>query len=77
MFITKDDNSNEKFNTYYEINEDIPTNTNMYRLGDRLGIGGNAAVYECIDSKGNEYAIKFLLTLEEKLNSALIEKRHY
>lgn len=67
MLITKDANSNIKFNTYYEIGEDIATNINMYRIGDRLGIGGNAAVYECIDSKGNEYAIKFLLNFGRKI----------
>lgn len=67
MLISKDTNSIAKFNTYYDISEDITVDSRNYRIGDRLGVGGNAAVYECIDSKGNEYAIKFLLNFGKKV----------
>ena len=33
---------------------------------DRIGSGGNGAVYECIDSSGSIYAVKFLLQLSPK-----------
>lgn len=37
-----------------------------YELGERIGGGGNGAVYECLDQKGNILAIKFLLRLNKK-----------
>jgi len=38
-----------------------------YEIGDRLGAGGNAVVYECIDRiDGDTYAVKFQLILSEK-----------
>jgi serine/threonine-protein kinase len=58
MMISKDN----KF--IVDIADSITTKTNTYSLdnnADRLGVGGNAAVYECIDRQGNTWAIKFLL----------------
>lgn len=37
-----------------------------YELGERIGGGGNGAVYECLDQAGNVLAIKFLLRLNRK-----------
>lgn len=39
---------------------------NSYELGERIGGGGNGAVYECIDRMGNVLAIKFLLRFSQK-----------
>ena len=66
MFITKDSYPQSKYNIYYEICEDIHTFGNIYRIGERIGVGGNAAVYECSDQKGDIWAIKFLLSISEK-----------
>ena len=37
-----------------------------YELGERIGGGGNGAVYECLDQAGNVLAVKFLLRLNKK-----------
>lgn len=74
MFISKDTNSIAKFNIYYEISMDIVTSSNTYRLGDRLGVGGNAAVYECVDRQGNARAIKFLLNRSDKAKKRFFQE---
>ena len=51
---------------YYEIPEKVINSKGAYSIEDKLGIGGNAAVYECTDLLGNVYAIKFLLNFREK-----------
>lgn len=66
MFITKDSYKNPKYNAYYEIDKKTTTELSTYYFNDRIGIGGNAAVYECVDNQGNVYAVKFLLNLGEK-----------
>jgi serine/threonine protein kinase len=39
---------------------EVVTKIATYKILERLGKGGNAEVYKCIDeTKGNEYAIKF------------------
>lgn len=40
-----------------------------FELADRIGAGGNGAVYECIDVSGNTYAVKFLLQTKRKSKS--------
>lgn len=37
-----------------------------YEILERIGSGGNGAVYECINTSGNEYAVKFLLHSSRK-----------
>jgi serine/threonine-protein kinase len=63
MIISKD------YRQFINITDEIRTAHNIYALDndtDRLGVGGNAAVYECVDRQGNTWAIKFLLNLGEK-----------
>jgi serine/threonine-protein kinase len=63
MIISKDNRQ------FIEISGEIRTSYNLYTIDDgaeRLGAGGNAAVYECVDRQGNDRAIKFLLNLGEK-----------
>jgi len=62
MIISKDDKQ------YISIPNTFTTKQNSYSVdgADRLGAGGNAAVYECIDRQGNIWAIKFLLNINEK-----------
>lgn len=52
---------------YFEIEDEIVSlSGKSYELRDRIGSGGNGAVYECIDSSGSIYAVKFLLQLYPK-----------
>lgn len=54
---------------YIDIAASISTGSNRYTLDDsssRLGVGGNAAVYECIDRQGNIRAVKFLMNISDK-----------
>ncbi len=63
MIISRDD----KF--FITIADSIVTERNAYSIdndADRLGVGGNAAVYECVDRQGNTWAIKFLLNRSDK-----------
>jgi serine/threonine-protein kinase len=63
MIISKD---NKQFIT---IADEIRTEQNTYVLDNdtnKLGTGGNAAVYECVDRQGKILAIKFLLNTSEK-----------
>lgn len=61
MQITKDNRN------FYEIPTRLTANSGEnYEIQEYIGAGGNAAVYECIDSEGNEYAIKFLLNLSNQ-----------
>lgn len=68
MVITKSYDYNPQYGIFYEIDDDVKTKSNAYHIGDRIGVGGNAAVYSCVDRKGNEYAIKFLLNFGTKIN---------
>lgn len=45
----------------------VSYNGKEYEIVDRIGAGGNGAVYECIDSTGSIYAIKFLLRFSKKI----------
>jgi serine/threonine-protein kinase len=63
MTITKDDK------LFFKISDEIQTQTNIYMIDNdsaRLGAGGNAAVYECVDRQGNMRAVKFLLNIGNK-----------
>ncbi len=52
---------------HFDIEEEIVSfSGRSYELLDRIGSGGNGAVYECIDSSGSIYAVKFLLQLSPK-----------
>lgn len=54
-------------NLFFDIdNEIISSSGKSYELQERIGSGGNGAVYECIDSSGTIYAVKFLLQLSRK-----------
>ena len=37
-----------------------------YEIQEKIGEGGNGSVYECIDIRGNMYAIKFLVRTSKK-----------
>lgn len=63
MIISKDDRQ------FIKIPDKISTSQTLYTIDDtagRLGAGGNAAVYECVDRQGNNRAIKFLLNFSDK-----------
>jgi serine/threonine-protein kinase len=63
MIISKDGKN------FITVPNTISTNQNVYIIdndSNRLGVGGNAAVYECTDRTGNIWAIKFLLNLSKK-----------
>ncbi|MCL0081029.1 serine/threonine protein kinase [Peptococcaceae bacterium] len=46
--------------------EIVSISSESYELADYIGRGGNATVYECINSNGNILAIKFILQLKSK-----------
>lgn len=53
--------------SYFEMEEEIISHSGRsYEIQDRIGAGGNGAVYECIDPSGTIYAVKFLLHPSEK-----------
>ena len=60
MTITKDNRH------FFEIPETIYTENGRYELSESLGVGGNSAVWECLDNEGELYAIKFQLNLNEQ-----------
>ena len=76
MFITKDSNQNPNSNKYFNINDSFSTEVNLYHFTttERLGVGGNGAVYECIDSSGNILAVKFLLNLTNKAKKRFLQE---
>lgn len=51
---------------YLEKDEIVCNSEEIYEIADRIGGGGNGAVYKCISSSGTEYAVKFLLHFDEK-----------
>lgn len=52
---------------YFTVEDEIVSSSGKsYELRDRIGSGGNGAVYECIDASGSIYAVKFLLQLSQK-----------
>lgn len=65
IFITKD-KPQSKYSKFYKVDEDISTKIETYRIGENIGVGGNATVHECTDRKGNVWAVKFLLNLSDK-----------
>ena len=71
MIISKDDRQ------FIKIPDKISTSQTLYTIDDttgRLGAGGNAAVYECVDRQGNNRAIKFLLNFSDKQGNGLHRK---
>lgn len=51
----------------FDVSDEVFTSAGKsYEVQDRIGAGGNGAVYECIDTGGNIYAIKFLLRPSKK-----------
>lgn len=51
---------------YYIEDEVFSVTGRSYEIQDRIGAGGNGAVYECIDTGGDFFAIKFLLRPSKK-----------
>lgn len=51
---------------YHVSDEVVAISRISYEIGERIGAGGNGAVYECIDQSGVLYAIKFLLSFNKK-----------
>ena len=76
MFLTKDNNQNPNFNKYFSINDSFSSKINSYYFTttERLGAGGNGAVYECIDNSGNILAVKFLLNLSDKAKTRFLQE---
>ena len=68
MLITKDNNYNQKYNSFYDVGNRFSSDSNSYYFTDseRLGFGGNGAVYECVDNSGKIWAVKFLLHFSQK-----------
>lgn len=59
----------------YDIDENIIGQSGKtYELSDRIGGGGNGAVYECIDSNGDVLAIKFLLHFSNKSKTRFLQE---
>ncbi len=57
----------KKNRVFYFEGEEVWANSGQsYEIGDRIGSGGNGAVYECINQSGMTLAIKFLLHFAEK-----------
>ena len=58
---------NDYTQSFYIEDEIVVSNSgNNYEISERIGSGGNGAVYECIDKQGNVLAIKFLLRFSIK-----------
>ena len=58
---------NDYTKSFYIEDEIVVSNSgNNYEISERIGSGGNGAVYECIDKQGNVLAIKFLLRFSNK-----------
>lgn len=54
-------------NAHFDIEDEIISILGKsYELLDRIGSGGNGVVYECVDSSGSVFAVKFLLQLSQK-----------
>lgn len=47
--------------------EIISVSGRSYEIQDRIGAGGNGAVYECLDTAGRTFAVKFLLSMSNKM----------
>jgi serine/threonine-protein kinase len=62
MIITKDNRN------YFDIGDLLYTSHNTYAIdgAEKLGVGGNAVVYECTDRQGNTCAVKLLLNFGER-----------
>ncbi len=60
---------------YFDVEENIIGQSGMtYELGDRIGGGGNGAVYECVDFSGDVLAIKFLLHFSNKSKTRFFQE---
>ena len=63
------------FSRVYSAPDEILGNSGKsYELGDRIGGGGNGAVYECIDINGNILAVKFLLHFSDKIKKRFLQE---
>ncbi len=51
---------------YLEHGQIAASSGRTFEVLERIGAGGNGAVYSCIDSSGSEYAVKFLLNTSKK-----------
>lgn len=69
MEISKDDKH------YYKISEIIYSCAKRaYEVDEKIGVGGNAAVYACIDNDGNEVAVKFLLNISKQSKARFLQE---
>jgi serine/threonine-protein kinase len=71
MIVSKDNRE------FIKIADEVHTRNTSYSLDndtDRLGVGGNAAVYECVDRQGSTWAIKFLLNHSEKAKKRFLQE---
>jgi serine/threonine protein kinase len=69
----------EPYNKYdiYDIPEKLEALSGEdYEIGQRINSGGNAVVHECLDSNGNELAIKFLLKHSKKIQKRFDQEIH-
>lgn len=56
----------KSYKCFYVDEEINSSNGNTYEIGERIGAGGNGAVYQGITQSGEPVAIKFLLRFDEK-----------
>ena len=63
------------YSAHYIIdNTVISKSGKSYEILEKIGGGGNGVVYECIDTRGDEFAIKFLLKTNEKMKKRFFQE---
>lgn len=69
MYINRNDTC------FWEI-EDVVVSKHgkQYEVLERLGVGGNAIVYSCLDGEGNELAVKFLINTSKKSKKRFLQE---
>lgn len=65
---------NDFSQTFIVDDEIVAASGKHYELGERIGGGGNGAVYECIDIQGNVLAVKFLLHFSTKIRKRFTQE---
>ena len=63
------------FSTHYTIQDTVISKSGKsYEILEKIGGGGNGAVYGCIDTAGDEFAIKFLLKNSDKITKRFFQE---